>query len=201
MLLKGLAENVLIAVAIIVLAINAAFKLTALTVISQAQPGSDSGPLLDADCNAALWHVDRKEVLLELALLFTGDGVIYRCSERAPYTVSMMHQLRCLNVLRDQLTRRKSECSEEPTRHCLNYLRQMLFCRGDLYMDPYPYPHKISAVQSHPVRRCKDWTAVYEKVAAHQRKYAAWLEDGANPSSSPPLIGVRDQRSSEASLF
>ena len=81
----------------------------------------------------------------------------------------MLHQLRCLDVLRDQLTRTKGERDTEPTRHCLNYLRQMLLCRGDLYLDAYQYAHNVNAVHPHPVRRCRDWRAIYEKVAENQR--------------------------------
>ncbi|KAL7278216.1 hypothetical protein ACG7TL_008191 [Trametes sanguinea] len=185
MVSKRTVENVFIGIAIVVLALNAAFKLVARAAVWRAQRRADE---------STLWSVDRKEVALEIdswtryrldsaqewAPLFPGGGVIHLGPERTPYTVSMMHQLRCLDVLRDQLNRPKSERSEQPTRHCLNYLRQSLYCRADLQLDPYQYPHKVNALHPHAIRRCKDWRAVYAKVEENQREYASWLEAVGN---------------------
>ncbi|CDO69746.1 hypothetical protein BN946_scf184697.g18 [Trametes cinnabarina] len=189
MVSKRAVENVFIGIAIVVLAINATFKIVARAAVWRAQRRADEG---------SLWNVDRKEVALEIdswtrykldsaeewSRLFPGGGVIHLGSERMPYTVSMMHQLRCLDVVRDQLNRPKSERSEQPTRHCLNYLRQSLYCRGDLQLDPYQYPHKVNALHPHAVRRCKDWRAVYEKVWENQAAYASWLEAERNSTFS-----------------
>ncbi|KAI0325751.1 hypothetical protein GY45DRAFT_1329860 [Cubamyces sp. BRFM 1775] len=191
MVSKRAVENAFIAIAIVLLAANAAVKLTARLAIARAERQ-------EKQHENELWHVDRKEVLLEVdswtrykldsaqqwAPLFPGGGVIHLGEDREPYTVSMMHQLRCLDVVREQLGRPKHARAEEPTRHCMNYLRQTLFCRGDLQLDPYQYPHKINAVHPHPIRRCKDWRAVYEKVAENQREYAALLEGKSNSSLS-----------------
>lgn len=100
--------------------------------------------------------------------LFPGGGVVHIGPERAPYTVSMLHQLRCLDVVREQLTRVRNTRDLEPTRHCLNYLRQTLMCRSDIHLDAYQYLHKVNALDSHPVRKCRNWTSVYEKVAENQ---------------------------------
>ena len=135
----------------------------------------------------APWNVERKEVVLEVdswtryhlssaaewAPLFPEGGIIHLGSLGMSYTVSMMRQLRCLHVVREQLTRPVRERDVEPTRHCLNYLRQMVMCRGDLHFDPYQYAHPINAVHPHAVRRCKDWRAVYESVWENQREYRA----------------------------
>ncbi|RDX40717.1 hypothetical protein OH76DRAFT_1412755 [Lentinus brumalis] len=106
---------------------------------------------------------------LEWQPLFPAGGIVHLGPKREPYTVSMLHQLRCLDVIRDQLSRVKAERDEEPTRHCLNYLRQMLQCRGDLQLDAYQYAHKVGALHPHAVRRCKDWRVVYQKVAENHR--------------------------------
>lgn len=127
------------------------------------------------------YHLDAAQ---QWAPLFPEGGIIHLGPEQTPYTVSMMHQLRCLDVLRDQLNRPKSERSEQPARHCLNYIRQQLMCRGDLQLDPYQYPHKVRAVHPHAIRKCKDWRAVYEKVEENQMEYAAWVGRQLNSSSS-----------------
>ncbi|KAL1943600.1 hypothetical protein VTO73DRAFT_4045 [Trametes versicolor] len=191
MLSKRTVENAFIAIAIALLAANAALKLVARATISRVE-GHEN------ESNHPLWSVERGEVLLQhdswtryhldaaqqWAPLFPEGGIIHLGPEQTPYTVSMMHQLRCLDVLRDQLNRPKSERSEQPARHCLNYIRQQLMCRGDLQLDPYQYPHKVRAVHPHAIRKCKDWRAVYEKVEANQMEYAAWVGRQLNSSLS-----------------
>ena len=149
---------------------------------------------LELSYTGGIWNVDRKEVALEFdswtrykldsaeqwTPLFPEGGIIHLGEPRIPYTVSMMHQLRCLDVVRDQLTRRKGERDIEPTRHCLNYLRQMVLCRGDLQFDPIQYPHQVNALHPHAIRRCKDWGAVYDAVRKNQREYRDWLLDQKN---------------------
>ena len=137
----------------------------------------------------ALWRVERKEVALEIdswtryhlssgaewAPLFPEGGVVHLGPSQTPYTVAMMHELRCLDVIREQLSRPKLERDVEPTRHCLNYLRQMLTCRGDLQLDMFQYPHRTGSLHPHAIRRCKDWRSVYEKVWDLQKTHRALL--------------------------
>ncbi|KAI0739367.1 hypothetical protein C8Q80DRAFT_1075562, partial [Daedaleopsis nitida] len=100
--------------------------------------------------------------------LFPGGGVVHLGAERTPYTVSMLHQLRCVDAIREQLTRTRGGCDIEPTRHCLNYLRQTLMCRPDIYLDSYQYLHKVNPAEPFPTRKCKNWTLVYEIVKDNQ---------------------------------
>lgn len=146
------------------------------------------------DAKGGIWSVERKEVALQFdswtrykldsaqqwAPLFPEGGIIHLGPERTPYTVSMMHQLRCLNVIRDQLSRPRSERDAEPTRHCLNYIRQMATCRGDLQFDPIQYPHKVNALDPHAVRRCRDWRAVYDAVWKNQQEHRGWMKGNSN---------------------
>ncbi|KIP10242.1 hypothetical protein PHLGIDRAFT_66071 [Phlebiopsis gigantea 11061_1 CR5-6] len=75
-----------------------------------------------------------------------------------------MHQLRCLDVIRDQLTRPKVDRDVHLTNHCMNYLRQIIMCHGDTHLDPILYTSDTKTVEDHPVRRCLDWRAVYDRV-------------------------------------
>ncbi|KAM5531448.1 hypothetical protein V8D89_014905 [Ganoderma adspersum] len=190
MLAKRTLENALITLAIVALVLNAILKFAARTVVDRGQAVWNE--------NGGIWSVERKEVALQFdswtrykldsrqqwAPLFPDGGIIQLGPERTTYTVSMMHQLRCLDVIRDQLSRPRSERDAEPTRHCLNYVRQMATCRGDLQFDPIQYPHKVNALHPHAVRRCRDWRAVYDEVWRNQQKHRDWLKERRNASSS-----------------
>jgi len=92
--------------------------------------------------------------------------------------VSMFHQLRCVNVVREQLVVPKRARHAELAQHCMNYLRQMILCRGDSFLEPYQYPSRISGVDSNPVRQCWDWEVVYRATEENQEEHARWLSKG-----------------------
>ncbi|RPD54580.1 hypothetical protein L226DRAFT_493490 [Lentinus tigrinus ALCF2SS1-7] len=177
MLAKRAFQRYFVVVAVAFLVFNAIVKIAAYAVIQQKLDLNRGAPGLSLNTG------DAEEVLLELDSwtrytlfspqqwqpLFPEGGIVHLGPQGQPFTVAMMHQLRCLDVVRDQLTRTKAERDEEPTRHCMNYLRQTVQCRGDLHMDGYQYPHKVNPVHPHPIRRCKDWRVVYDKVAEYQR--------------------------------
>ena len=137
-----------------------------------------------------LWEVERKPVAFAFdsglhydfnashawGALVPGDGLVHLGPAREPFLVSMFHQLRCLDVMRDQLTKPRSARTEQPARHCMNYIREMILCRGDTNLDPYQYPSNIKPVEPHPVRRCLDWRAVYAATEESQREHQAWLQ-------------------------
>ncbi|KAF9240377.1 hypothetical protein BU15DRAFT_87622 [Melanogaster broomeanus] len=140
------------------------------------------------------WDVERKHVLLpfdkwlryelhdseQWSALFPGEGLVYLGEDHHPQMVSMLHQLRCIDILREQLSLPLPVRPEQPARHCMNYLRQMLLCRGDIYLDPYQYASRIKAVNPNPVRRCLDWEAVYKAVEANQRDHGVWVAGQPN---------------------
>nr|GAT49486.1 predicted protein [Mycena chlorophos] len=84
-----------------------------------------------------------------------NDGILYLGEQCQPFSISMFHQIRCLNVLRKAISlvwSQNATMSElGPSRaefefagHCLNYLRSMAFCRSDAFLDPlkgYPIPN------------------------------------------------------------
>ena len=81
----------------------------------------------------------------------------------------MFHQLRCLNILRQTLYRNQHTNAPKSVsaldQHCLNYLRQVLFCEADLGLEPVVLQYHGS-VAPH-TRTCNDWTKVYDAVQAH----------------------------------
>ncbi|KAH9943873.1 hypothetical protein B0H21DRAFT_747371 [Amylocystis lapponica] len=168
-----------------VLALNAVSKLLCLYWLSYAPTNSDTQGI-------GLWGSERPPVLLqydsntrygldaeaEWAALVPHDGIMHVGADRAPYTVSMLHQLRCIDVMRAQLLLPRVQRDMARTAQCMNYVRQMSLCHQNTFLDPFQYAHKIAPVDPHPVRRCRDWRAVYEEVAQNERDYVDWLGTG-----------------------
>ncbi|RPD52400.1 hypothetical protein L226DRAFT_616399 [Lentinus tigrinus ALCF2SS1-7] len=180
-------ESIILVAAILLLGTNFTYKLSSFLKLYSKRDHDDA-------INAGIWEVERKPVAFAFdsglyydfnasqawGALVPGDGLIYVGDQHEPFMVSMFHQLRCLNVMRDQLTKPRAQREEQPARHCMNYIRQMILCRGDTNLDPYQYPSNIHPVEPHPVRRCLDWNAVYDAVEKNQRpEFKAWAESGA----------------------
>ncbi|OBZ73321.1 hypothetical protein A0H81_06834 [Grifola frondosa] len=171
-------EIVFLSVAIILLALNTTSKVAIFVVWLQGRTSEHT-----AD---AIWMVERPPVLFEFdsyshyqaqsaaewSALVPGDGIVYLGPHHQPFIVAMFHQLRCLDIVRNQLATPVELRELETARHCINYLREMILCRGDTFLDPYQYAHKIAALDPHPIRRCLDWRAVYTAVEVNQEAYA-----------------------------
>ncbi|KAI0668224.1 hypothetical protein C8Q78DRAFT_980708 [Trametes maxima] len=176
-------ETVILLAVITLLGLNFGYKLVSLTRLYYAP----TAPPI----NGGVWDVERKPVAFQFDLglrygfndsaswraLVPGDGLVHLGPHREAFLPSLFHQLQCLDVLRDQLTKPRVERAEEPARHCMNYILQMILCRGDTNLDPYQYPSNIHPVDANPIRRCLDWRAVYSAVEENQREYARWEAD------------------------
>ncbi|EJD46596.1 hypothetical protein AURDEDRAFT_63116 [Auricularia subglabra TFB-10046 SS5] len=123
-------------------------------------------------------HTGRHE---STSLLPRGGGILHLGRNSEPFSVSMFHQLRCLNLIgrelvdrlaADKTTQRKTPSSL--SHHCMNYLRQMVLCRADTTLESAtnPYgPHIVTRAVTHT---CNDWTAVY---AAAEDNYARYVDN------------------------
>ncbi|KXN86009.1 hypothetical protein AN958_10619, partial [Leucoagaricus sp. SymC.cos] len=124
------------------------------------------------------------------------NGLVYLGKYRQPYTISMFHQLKCLDIVRAETVRDRERDSDVAghegqvgegeggegreerkalARHCLNYLRQMVTCRADLELESFQYASHRSPIDLHGVYECKDWSRVYEEVEKNQREHEEWL--------------------------
>jgi hypothetical protein len=139
----------------------------------------------------------------EWAALAPNDGILHLGPHRLPYSISLFHQLRCLDVIRRQLNAAivatddddddhpsdsepsSSSWSSSPDdrdgldglgRHCLNYMRQMVLCRADLALDPV-LGRGLEARVRPDTNRCVDWRRVYEELQKNQREYARWVSE------------------------
>ena len=128
----------------------------------------DIGPLGDAKMfveNTDHYALETEEGIAEWAALVPPDGGVIRIPghENQPLTISLFHQLRCLDVLRGAVVSslQNRTAADPKTIHCLNYLRQMVLCRADRYMENVRDPTAEHVVQFMGEKTCKDWTQVY----------------------------------------
>ena len=102
-------------------------------------------------------------------------------SDVRPYTVTLFHQLKCLDVLRRQYmlpllppTGVGEDENRTPpvrpiARHCINYLRQTLWCRPSLWLESAKNVYGTASRTYDAV--CQDWEEVY---AAAERNRASF---------------------------
>lgn len=116
---------------------------------------------LDTELGIAEWN----------ATLPKGGAVLRLGPDHRPFTLSMFHQLRCLNIIRDTLVTLYHDRSADvgPRRvrlaeHCMNYLRQTVICRADLRLENVRASVGAQVTVSDITHTCKDWTAVYRAV-------------------------------------
>ena len=111
------------------------------------------------------------------SLLPSGGVTVRLGSSFRPFTVSVFHQLRCLDVVRDAMVeyRANGMAPSAKARHCLNYLRQMTLCRANTRLenvrDSSEYRHKVTV--SEVTYTCRDWSAVIEAAEDNWKTYVA----------------------------
>ena len=124
----------------------------------------------------------------EWAALAPNDGILHLGPHRLPYSISLFHQLRCLDIIRLNIassseSTKVDDDSGSPlrgdnrlARHCLNYMRQMVLCRADLAVDPV-LGRELEARVRPDTNQCVDWRRVYEELEKNQREYARWASE------------------------
>lgn len=76
------------------------------------------------------------------------------------YTVTLFHQLKCLEIVRNNYAAMRSPSLL--ARHCMNYLRQSILCHPNMRIEPV-VNNLGTAVRGYETV-CRDWTEVYEEV-------------------------------------
>ena len=108
---------------------------------------------------------------LQWDALTPGDGIIYLGDDQ-PFSISMFHQLRCVNIIRREVIKvHQTNATAAPStlsRHCLNYLRQMLLCNPNMHLDPLLGSRRNAHANAY---MCRDWDAVYQEVRDNQRRH------------------------------
>ncbi len=116
--------------------------------------------------------------VLEYNQLLPPSGhLVHLGPDRAPHTVSMFHQLRCLGLLLETYhtpPANRTQGALGTTAHCLNYLRQMLLCRPNAHMESVNVADGRKTRTDKPYDAvCSDWTAVYDAAEANTQAYLA----------------------------
>jgi hypothetical protein len=132
--------------------------------------------VLMASDNTRRFRLNASDGAAEWSAISPGDGLIHLGTRQQPYTISMLHQLRCLGILRGEVVR-DGDASGGPTalgRHCLNYIKQMVLCRGDIQLESFHYASHEDPIDLFGVYECRDWGAVYDAVRENQKTYKRW---------------------------
>jgi len=119
----------------------------------------------------------------EWAALAPHNGIIHLGPHRQPYSISLFHQLRCLDIIRRDIIVESSlpPGDSKLSRHCLNYMRQMVLCRTDLALDPV-LGRGVEARVRPDTNQCVDWRRVYEALEKNQREYSVMMmHNGGRP--------------------
>ncbi|KZV85749.1 hypothetical protein EXIGLDRAFT_681570 [Exidia glandulosa HHB12029] len=120
-----------------------------------------------------------------------GGGMLHLGPHQRLFSVSMFHQLRCLDVIgRELLERSETAVPAEPTalaRHCMNYLRVMVLCRSDTRLESAYNIVGPRIVTSSITHTCNDWSAVYAAAEDNHLAYVAYRYDTLIHRDLPPL--------------
>ncbi|KJA15121.1 hypothetical protein HYPSUDRAFT_149575 [Hypholoma sublateritium FD-334 SS-4] len=125
--------------------------------------------------NSTHYQISRDDE--EWSRLIPGDGTVHLTSpisDTQEYTVSIYHQLKCLNIIRKNIVEVEHRQLQEPvfnaitplTQHCINYLREMVLCRSDLDLETVAGRPKADIILYQ--YQCWDWEAVYTTVKRNQ---------------------------------
>ncbi|KAF7426109.1 hypothetical protein PC9H_008475 [Pleurotus ostreatus] len=91
-----------------------------------------------------------------------------------PYTVTLLHQLKCLQIVREQYLSPPTNPITSRTRHCMNYLRQTLYCRLNMGLESVEDAEGRAARDYDAV--CRDWTKLYDEADRNQVAFSSWKE-------------------------
>jgi hypothetical protein len=116
------------------------------------------------------------------AMIPPNGGIVHVGPDGQPFMPSIFHQLRCLNIIRKTYIAEEtaSEDFKSLSRHCMNYLRQMIMCRANLRLEPVVDPFGAHAVNPWGKLTCKDWRKAYSAHEENQKFHAKW-QKGQSP--------------------
>ncbi|KAJ7097075.1 hypothetical protein B0H15DRAFT_902421 [Mycena belliarum] len=100
-------------------------------------------------------------------LVPTGGHVVH--VEGRPYTVALFHQMRCLDIIRQQCVGHTQDISPL-TRHCLLYLRQTIICQSNPRLESVR--NTVGSANRRYDAVCRDWTVVYGEAERNQHEYS-----------------------------
>ena len=159
-------------------------RATSITIEPEAHPNEDdSGYFLDSDVGAAEWTKPappRREGQLVYVKDDTSDPI--NASDVHKYSVTLFHQLRCLDVIRRQYMlpllpptpgappdENRTPPVRPIARHCMNYLRQTVWCRPSTWLESTKNVFGTATRTYDAV--CRDWNEVYSAVERNRASF------------------------------
>ncbi|KAL1737092.1 hypothetical protein EV714DRAFT_265904 [Schizophyllum commune] len=117
-------------------------------------------------------------------MLPPGGGMLYLGPDKRPFSISVFHQLRCLDILREELVVQFQHADEPPpekqsplVNHCMNYIRQTVLCRADLTMESIRGLNYSTSTVSDVTHVCQDHTTIFRAAEENWKEYqrTTWL--------------------------
>ena len=90
-----------------------------------------------------------------------------------PHTVTLFHQLRCLDVIRQAYTKIPSPAPEKMLHHCMNYLRQTILCKPHMLLEPVTTALGLVSDYGYDAV-CEDWEVIYNEAERNHRAYTEY---------------------------
>jgi hypothetical protein len=99
-----------------------------------------------------------------------NTGIIHLGPTQQPFSISLFHHLRCLDILRVELYTQLDRAGQSPPteneqsdliHHCMGYIRQMLLCHSETRLESVKSISASSVSSWDITHTCKDWTAVF----------------------------------------
>jgi hypothetical protein len=115
-------------------------------------------------------------------------GFIHLGPDKRFFSLSLYHQIHCLNSLRQTILNRGHQHRDagegvakrdvEHSAHCLNYLRQTIMCNADLTLEPEIILGSEDVGEGlATVHVCKDWSKVHEYAKRNWEEWVKWKQD------------------------
>jgi len=117
-----------------------------------------------------------------------SDGFIYLGKDQRQFSIAMLHQLRCLQIIRYTIIENQQKLSSNITikpdhlvDHCIGYLRQIILCQADTTVESLRSHTGGDAADLESANyTCKDWTQVFESINLNHAQYSQWKSANMN---------------------
>ncbi|EPQ61274.1 hypothetical protein GLOTRDRAFT_30191 [Gloeophyllum trabeum ATCC 11539] len=124
------------------------------------------------------YQIDTPESFDEWGSMFPlGGGFVHLGPKHRAFSISMFHQLHCLNNLRKGIVSEDlADAQLAHLQHCINYLRQSILCSPDLRLEPQSVflreAYHIDGIDGLGLtHRCVDWETIYR---ATENNFLEW---------------------------
>ncbi|KAJ6547830.1 hypothetical protein DFH09DRAFT_1039874 [Mycena vulgaris] len=130
------------------------------------------------------YQLDTEEGAEEYRKLLPSGGHVVHVWEATtgvakPYTVTLFHQMKCLDILREEYNDLvPGSIPSLLTHHCMNYLRQTILCRPNMRLESVK--NRVGTATRDYEAVCMDWTRVYEEAERNHRVFLDWNSTAGN---------------------